>query len=331
MYALAWSSLRDQREAVFWSNEDHWPFVIFAVAAALLLELLVWISQRQARLSDRYLSRERRSGTALSGAARQAVRMGAFIVAASALGFAVLTGMVRQQAARQHACVQQITEAGGIVHFDYVYRRRYPSGLYNQFLHLPPVSHTLRLVLGEQTILQATEIELPSGAIRAELFRSLSHLPYVVSLSAESGRFDNQALIHLGNLPKLARLSLSGSSVDDNGLAHLRQCRQLNVLNLDNTQIGDAGLVQLAALAEVHELSLCSNQISDDGVAALAGMYKLELLNLAGTNITDRAVRHLNSIRALMGVNVTNTGITEQGLLQLRPGISLGNAQNCQM
>ena len=186
----------------------------------------------------------------------------------------------QEQAKRQMAAAESVTNQGGIIHYD---------------SHVPLNSITLPLLAGKK----------------------LPHVIYVNFSVRENESLYPMRLVHLREFPRLRELVLRGTSVADDQLAHLAGCAELERLDLSNTPVTDAGLVHVAALSKLESLALQNTAVTDAGLVHVAALAELNRLVLHNTAVTDAGLARLKGLKNLTSLSLGKTQVSDAGLVPL--------------
>jgi hypothetical protein len=220
-----------------------------------------------------------------------------------------------QRARRQKDAVEEITNLGGEVMYDYEVQanRRFP-------LAQPPGPAWLRSLLGEDFF--ATVVHAyPTASVTDANLEHLKTLTQLRLLVIEGGQITDAGLEHLKGLTGLRVLSISGTQVTDAGLVHLTGLTQLRTLCVNEPRVTDAGFVHLEGLTELQVLELPATQITDAGMEHIKGLTQLRELSLGGTQVTDAGLEHLKGLTQLQKLFLSNTKVTDDGVKRLQQAL----------
>jgi Leucine rich repeat len=209
------------------------------------------------------------------------------LVVGGGLGWLVRSARVQREA------VAAITEAGGLVQYDWEWREGsdVPRGK-------PRAPTWLVNLIGVDFFGHVTDVR----------FFSLS-------------KATDATFVHVGRLTQLERLHVFRWSLGDAGLAHLKGMTKLSSLVLCSTQLTDACLAHLKGMTSLTSLHLTDTQITDAGLVHLKGLTKLSYLNLRGARISGVGPVHLKGLNNLSELSLYGTQITDAAVNELRQAL----------
>jgi beta-lactamase regulating signal transducer with metallopeptidase domain/Leucine-rich repeat (LRR) protein len=161
-------------------------------------------------------------------------------------------------------------------------------------------------------------VDLRASKVSDAALEHLNGLPQLKGLDLGDTQITGAGLEYLNGLNQLQGLNLDRTNITDTGLKHLNGFSQLKALDIGGTKVTDAGLEYLRGLSHLESLNLSSTQITGAGLIHLKGLSQLTLLGLFDTKITDAGAEALEGLKQLHMLFLVNTKITDAGLDHLK-------------
>ena len=155
------------------------------------------------------------------------------------------------------------------------------------------------VVLSTADLWNITSFTMPKDA---ENYNDLQYLPYLESLSIDSGNFAD--LNGLASLSYLKELTIRNSDLSAADLATIASLPNLRKLTLENCSL--SSIAALAGAKNITHLDLSNNAFRD--LSALSEMTRLEVLNLSHNAVTE--LDQLSKLTNLRELNVSYNSIT---------------------
>jgi hypothetical protein len=294
-------------EGLLWFNEKKGWTILITVAAVgvFILAMLLWlvasfVFRRRLQFSIRSL----------------------FVLTNAVAITCSWRGVEMKKATEQREAVNEITNVGGKVEYDW----RFNAGPLRNLQ--PPEPEWIRNLLGGDFFDKVVQASLKTDAqmVRLQVLTQLRELDLGTTdadglLVDFDTRISDAGLAHLAGLKQLKSLVFNGTQITDGGLAHLTGLNQLQELDLGIFEITDAGIAHLAGLPRLKDLILSDTQITDDGLAHLAGLTQLQSLVLDRSQITDAGLAHLAGLSQLQSLSLRGTIVTDDGVKKLQKAL----------
>jgi hypothetical protein len=125
-------------------------------------------------------------------------------------------------------------------------------------------------LVGDNTFIEVTEVDLARTALDDATLRSLVGLTHVEKLTLDYTPITDDGIAVIHSMPKLQSLSLRYTKISDRTAPLLAALPALNTLSLTGTAITDATAKNLSTESALRELFIPWTKITNDGAAQLA-------------------------------------------------------------
>ncbi len=241
--------------------------------------------------------------------------------------FAVLVGVIVNQARRQQRAVAAIQALGGWVHYDYQLdstgrtKSNAKSWVPEWLLAHLEVDLFHDVVEVNMVYNEDGPKRLDNNLVGDEALEHLPALPGIKYLLLHSTQASDEGLRYVARLEDLEKLYIwNAYKISDDGIDHLRGLKWLKILNVSNSRITDKALEHLGSMRQIKYLSLQGNRFSDKGLEYIKDLTDLTslVIDLGRITVTDEGLVYLRGLKKLECQGLQHSLVTDRGLEQLR-------------